>query len=258
SDLTDVVEGTRRRINATGMGEGLHFYKIKDQYYIVSAIPGAHTDMVVARSSSLDGPWQVERMVTSESLGVPTQRSLRSSGFAPARTFTAVANDPNSGGGLTLHQGGIVDTPSGEWWSIIMQDHGSVGRLVALVPVTWDRDFPIIGLAGNLRKAPNTWIKPNTGYAQDPKPLFVRNDSFDSPKLNPVWQWNHVTDDSKWSLTEKAGVLRLHSLAAESFWTARNTLTQRPIGPESTATVELDAAGLESGDNAGLALLNAP
>jgi xylan 1,4-beta-xylosidase len=198
-------------------------------------------------------------MVRSESLGVPTQNNVRVNARGTTnQTFTITRSDPNSGGGMTLHQGGIVDTPSGEWWSIIMQDHGSIGRMVALVPITWDQNFPIIGLPGNLRKAPNTWIKPNTGHIQDPKPLFVRSDNFNSPKMNPVWQWNHVPDDSKWSLTEQPGVLRLHSLAAEDLWMARNSLTQRPMGPESVATVELDASGLEAGDTAGLGLLNAP
>jgi xylan 1,4-beta-xylosidase len=256
-DLTEIIPGSRRQMNAQGMGEGHHLYKINGKYFDVSAIPGAHTDQVVARADSIDGPWQVERMVYSESLGVPSQNGVRG-GRGTNQTFTIVRSDPNSGGGLTLHQGGIVDTPSGEWWSIIMQDHGSAGRMVALVPVTWDNNFPIIGLPGNLRKAPNTWIKPNTGHTRDPKPLFVRNDNFDSPKMNPVWQWNHVPDDSRWSLTEKPGVLRLHSLPADSFWMARNSLTQRPMGPESIATVELDTSGLEAGDTAGLALLNAP
>jgi len=256
-DLTGVIPGARHQMNAPGLGEGHHFYKINGKYFDVSAIPGAHTDQVVARADSIDGPWEVERMVRSESLGVPTQNSLRG-GRGNNPTFTIVHSNPNSGGGLTLHQGGIVDTPSGEWWSIIMQDHGSIGRMVALVPITWDNGFPLIGLPGNLRKAPNTWIKPATGYTQAPKPLFVRNDNFDSPKMNPVWQWNHVPDDTKWSLTEKPGVLRLHSLAADDFWMARNSLTQRPPGPESIATVELDGSGLETGDTAGLALLNAP
>jgi xylan 1,4-beta-xylosidase len=170
---------------------------------------------------------------------------------APAR---AQANDR----GLWLHQGGIVDTPSGEWWSIIMSDHGSAGRMVSLVPITWDRGFPLIGLRGNLRKAPNTWIKPNTGHKQDPNPAFIHDDNFDGGKLNPNWQWNHVPDDSKWSLSEKPGVLRLHSLASSNFWSARNSLCQRPPGPESVMTVELDATGLVAGDNAGLALLSSP
>jgi xylan 1,4-beta-xylosidase len=255
-DLKGFVPGSRRELVGR-MGEGHHLYKINGKYFDVSAIPGAHTDQVVARADSIDGPWEVERMVRSESLGVPTQNSLRG-GRGNNPTFTIVHNNPNSGGGLTLHQGGIVDTPSGQWWSIIMQDHGSIGRMVALVPITWDNGFPIIGLPGNLHKAPNTWIKPDTGYTQNPKPLFVRSDNFDSPKMNPVWQWNHVPDDTKWSLTEKPGVLRLHSLAADDFWMARNSLTQRPPGPESIATVELDGSCLEQGDTAGLALLNAP
>jgi xylan 1,4-beta-xylosidase len=244
-------------MNAQGMGEGHHLYKINGKYFDVSAIPGAHTDQVVARADSIDGPWQVERMVQNESLGVPTQNGVRG-GRGANPTFTITTSDPNTGGGLTLHQGGMCDTPKGEWWSIIMQDHGSIGRLVALVPITWDNNFPIIGLPGNLRKAPNTWIKPNTGHSRNPKPLFERSDNFGSPKLNPVWQWNHVPDDIKWSLTEKRGVLRLHSLPAADFWMARNSLTQRPTGPESIATVELDASGLATGDTAGLALLNAP
>jgi len=257
-DLTEVLPNTRRQMNAPGMGEGHHLYRIRGKYFDVSAIPGAHTDQVVARADSIDGPWQVERMVQSESLGVPTQNGLRVSGRGENRTFIIMPSDPNAGGGLTLHQGGIVDTPSGEWWSIIMQDHGSIGRMVALVPVTWDNSFPIIGLSGNLRKAPNTWIKPNTGHTQAPRPAFVRSDNFDAPTLNPVWQWNHVPDDTKWSLTEKPGVLRLHSLPAADFWMARNSLTQRPPGPECVATVELDASGLAAGDAAGLALLSSP
>jgi beta-xylosidase len=39
------------------------------------------------------------------------------------------------------------------------------------------------------------------------------------------------------------------------FLTARNTLTQRTIGPECSATAALDAAGLQDGDVAGLAML---
>ena len=256
-DLTEIVPNSSRQMRAEGMGEGHHLYKINGRYIDLSAIPGAHTDQVVARADSIDGPWQVEHMVQSESLGVPTQNGL-SGARGPNSTFTITKSDLNSEGGLTLHQGGMVDTPSGQWWSVIMQDHGSIGRMVALVPITWDNGFPLIGLAGNLRKAPNTWIKPDTGHVQASKPLFVRSDNFDSATLNPVWQWNHVPDDSRWSLTEKPGVLRLHSLPAESFWMARNSLTQRPMGPESVTTVELDGSGLQAGDTAGLALLNAP
>lgn len=227
----------------TRMGEGHHLYKIQGKYYDVSAIPGGPVDQMVARADSIDGPWQVTYMVQSESMGV--------TGVAPAR---ARANDR----GLWLHQGGMCDTPSGEWWSVIMSDHGSAGRMVSLVPITWDEEFPLIGLPGNLRKAPNTWIKPNTGVAESPHPTYVWDDNFDGGKLPPQWQWNHVPDDTRWSLTEKPGVLRLHSLPATDFYTARNTVCQRPPGPECIITVELDTAGLVAGDTAGLGLLSAP
>jgi xylan 1,4-beta-xylosidase len=245
-DLKSFVPGVRHQL-AGKMGEGHHLYKVKGKYCDFSAIPGGTTDQMVARADSIDGPWTVERMVQGESLGVPGRAPLRPS----ARP------NPNDRG-LTLHQGGMVDTPSGEWWGIIMQDHGSIGRMVALVPITWDHDFPLVGLPGNLRKAPNTWVKPDTGPTQNPRPAFVHDDNFDGGKLNPLWQWNHVPDDTKWSLTEKPGVLRLHSLAANDFYSARNSICQRPPGPESVMTVELDASGLVAGDTAGLALLSNP
>ena len=241
-DLRSFVPGARHQLTGR-MGEGHHLYKIHGKYVDVSAIPGGPVDQMVAVADSIDGPWRIDRMVQAESLGVTAATPLR-----------AQPNDR----GLWLHQGGIVDTPSGEWWSIIMSDHGSAGRMVSLVPVTWDNGLPLIGLPGNLRKAPNTWIKPNTGFTQEPKPAFVHDDTFEGGKMNPHWQWNHAPDDTKWSLTEKPGVLRLHSLPATNFWTARNSLCQRPPGPESVMTVEMDTSGLVAGDNAGLALLSAP
>lgn len=245
-DLKSFVPGVQHHLTVPPgqrMGEGHHLYKINGKYYDISAIPGGPVDQMVAQADSIDGPWTVTTMVQSESLGVTAA--------TPAR---ANANDR----GLWLHQGGMVDTPSGQWWCTIMSDHGSAGRMVSLVPITWDDGFPLIGLPGNLRKAPNTWLKPDTGFTQEPKPAFVHDDNFDSGKLNPLWQWNHVPDETKWSLTEKPGVLRLHSLPAGDYYHARNSLCQRPPGPESIMTVELNTAGLMAGDTAGLALLSNP
>jgi len=246
-DLRSFVPNVRHQLTVPPggqrMGEGHHFYKIEGKYYDISAIPGGAVNQMVARADSIDGPWTVTTMVEGESLGVTP--------VAPARA------NPNDRG-VWLHQGGMCDTPSGEWWCIIMSDHGSAGRMVSLVPITWDNDFPLIGLPGNLRKAPNTWLKPDTGYTQEPKPAFIHDDNFDSGKLNPLWQWNHVPDDTKWSLIEKHGVLRLHSLPANDFYSARNSLCQRPPAPESIMTVGLDTTGLVAGDAAGLALLSSP
>ena len=245
SDLTGFVPGARHQLAPQGgrMGEGHHLYKINGKYIDISAIPGGAVNQMVAIADSIDGPWTVTTMVNGESLGITST--------TPAR---AGANDR----GIWLHQGGMCDTPSGQWWSIIMSDHGSAGRMVSLVPITWDNGYPLIGLPGNLRRAPNTWLKPDTDYVQAPKPAFIHSDNFDGGKMITDWQWNHVPDDTKWSLTESPGKLRLHSLPADTFYNARNSLCQRPPAPESIMTVELDTTGMVAGDTAGLGLLSTP
>ena len=258
-DLTALVPGTDRVLiePALGMGEGSHFYKIHGKYYIVSAIPGAHVPMKCARAGRISGPWEVTTISEDESLGIGQGYRLKDN---RRRTppFELNSPDADSRRSLTLHQGGIVDTVGGEWWGFSMQDHNSVGRLTSLSPVTWTDGWPYFGLPGNLGRTPSVWIKPNTGQVDPVGSPYDRSDDFSGPRLQAVWQWNHLPDDSKWSLRERPGYLRLHSLPAPDFWWARNSLTQRAIGPESIVTTELDAGGMQPGDVAGLALLNLP
>ena len=62
-----------------------------------------------------------------------------------------------------------------------------------------------------------------------------------------------------WSLNkERRGWLRLHSMPAKQLLWAKNTLTQRAIGPVSYTSVKLDASRLKVGDEAGLGAINTP
>jgi len=258
-DLTALVPGTDRVLidRDLGMGEGSHFYKLNGRYYIVSAVPGAHVPMKCARADRLAGPWEVKTISENESLGIG--QGYRPKDFRnPQPPFEVTSPNSSERLSLTLHQGGIIDTASGEWWGYSMQDHNSVGRLTSLSPVTWVDGWPYFGMPGNLTRTPSTWVKPNTGSSEPVTSPYDRSDDFSGPKLQAVWQWNHLPDDSKWSLRERPGYLRLHSLPAPEFWWARNSLTQRVIGPESVVTTELDGSGLQPGDVAGLALLNQP
>jgi xylan 1,4-beta-xylosidase len=54
------------------------------------------------------------------------------------------------------------------------------------------------------------------------------------------------------------GFVRIGALSAADVRSARTALTLYAVEPRSTVTVALNAAGLRSGDVAGLALLNAP
>lgn len=257
--LDNVVPGTERVLfnKNAGMGEGSHFYKINGKYYITSAWYAGRMRMPCARADKPEGPYEVNQAIsTDEDFGLNQGWRLRNERKAPP--FEVVPPNTNDGGHMSLHQGGLVQTATGEWWGFSMMDYNSVGRLTCLSPITWTNGWPWFGLPGNLGRTPRTWTKPNTGHASKPSTPYQRNDDFSGPKLANVWQWNHVPDDTKWSLTERRGFLRLHSLPATDFWFARNTLTQRAIGPESTPTAELDTSGMKPGDIAGLALLNFP
>jgi beta-xylosidase len=258
TDLTDIVPGTERVIIPAdaGMGEGSHFYKIRGRYYIVSAWYERRMRMPCARADRPEGPYEVNPEISAdEDFGLAQGYRLRSAAGPP---FDIAAPDPSARGHLSMHQGGIVDTPTGEWWGFSMMDYNSVGRLTMLSPVTWQDGWPFFGLPGNLGRTPRTWVKPQTGVTSPPSAPYQRNDDFAGPTRANVWQWNHVPDDTRWSLTERRGFLRLHSLSAPDFWSARNTLTQRAIGPRSVPTVVLETGGMRPGDVAGLGLLNFP
>lgn len=260
-DLTDLVPGTEREIIGPkeGMGEGLHLYKIRGKYFLTSAWFLGEMRMPTARAERLEGPWEVNQNVSrGEDFGFALGPRLGRVARGAGAPFPVIPGDPSQRGRLAIHQGGIVDTPKGEWWGFSMMDANSVGRLTALSPVTWQDGWPYFGLAGNLGRSPRTWVKPDTGAWEKAHAPYRRGDDFAGAQLQPVWQWNHVPVDGQWSLKERPGFLRLHALAAENLWGARNTLTQRAMGPRSTVTAVLDTAGLEAGDAAGFALFNRP
>jgi xylan 1,4-beta-xylosidase len=256
-DLTDIVPGTEHILFTAdaGMGEGAHFYKIDGKYYIISAEYAGGFRMPAARADHVLGPYEVNRSISlHEDFGMASSIRLGD----PKPPFGTWGPDPAAKHSLAMHQGGIVQTPEGEWWGFSMMDFNSVGRLTSLSPITWKDGWPYFGLPGNLTRTPRTWVKPKTARPQPVRVPFRRSDDFSARQLQPVWQWNHVPVDDKWSLTERPGFLRLHALPATSFYDARNTLTQRAIGPMSTPTVLLDASALKPGDTAGLGLLNLP
>lgn len=259
-DLTDIVPGTQREIIAkdAGMGEGVHFYKIDGKYFIISAWYDQRMRMPAARADRPEGPYEVNQAISiDEDFGLAQGNRLADMRGTSA-PYDIRPGDPHVTGKLSLHQGGIIQTPLGEWWGYSMIDYNSVGRLTALSPITWKDGWPYFGLPGNLTRTPRTWVKPKTSEPQPIRVPYVRNDEFSAQSLQPIWQWSHVPVDGAWSLSERKGHLRLHSQPATSLWDAKNTLTQRAIGPMSSPTVVLDTSSMGDRDVAGLALFNRP
>jgi beta-xylosidase len=154
-------------------------------------------------------------------------------------------------------QGGLIDTPKGNWFALLFQDNGAVGRTPFLVPVKWQDGWPVMGTDGAV---PKTMNLPARTRGAGGAAGIIASDEFDrKPGASPLplaWQWNHNPDKRYWSVTERPGFLRLTTGRVDrDFLAARNTLTQRTFGPTSSATVALDVSIMKDGDVAGLALL---
>ena len=219
--------------------EGSHLYKIGEYYYIYATYGGWPSGQAIFRSKNIFGPYE-EKMLVEKII---------------------------NGQVNTVHQGALFDTTEGEWWTIMQEDKGALGRMPNLQPVTWSDGWPTVGNNGVPYK---TCTKPNVGATYERKALPT-NDPFrdDTPAMQ--WEWNHNPNDNYWSLTERPGWLRLKALPADGVNTAptplkqaRNMLTQRiPVihGKESTpikGTVKIDVSQLQEGDRAGICIFQDP
>jgi len=221
----DRPAGSTAHYKTYGM-EGSHMYKINGYYYLTNPAGGTEGWQVCLRSKNLTGPYESKIIYQDES------------------------SYPNNG----LHQGGMVQLKNGDWWFIIMQDRGPIGRAPHLLPVTWVDGWPMLGENG---KGYASGKKPDVGKAF-PIVNPATSDDFNKKELGLQWQWNHNPDNTKWSLSERKGHMRLHASFAKDLKNARNTLTQRVQGPTSEGTVEMDASGLKGGNLAGFGVFEFP
>jgi beta-xylosidase len=223
--LNRVVITNASRVAGPNIGlqaEGSQLFKVRGQYYLFNITwpRGGMRTVLVHRADHITGPYQ-------------GRVALQDKGVA---------------------QGGIIETPRGEWFAYLFRDYGAVGRVPYLVPVKWEDGWPVLGVDG---KVPDEL---NLPASKGLFPGLVASDEFDrkagEPALPLVWQWNHNPDNQLWSLTQRPGFLRLTTGRVDAhFLSARNTLTQRTFGPECAGTTALDVRGMKDGDWAGLALL---
>lgn len=212
--------------------EGTHVYKINGYYYLYCTYGGRDGMQVALRSKNIYGPYEQKLLIYDTTRGI------------------------NYG----IHQGALIQTQTGEWWTILFVDSGPFGRFPSLQPVTWEEGWPMIGVNG---KAVTTYKKPNVGKTYPVKD-FPTSDEFNGTTLGMQWGWNHNPDDAKWSLTERTGYLRLKTTGIiQTLTMARNTLTQRPFAKHdqtkpTIATAKVDISKMQDGDITGLAVFQDP
>lgn len=208
--------------------EGCHAYKMNGYYYLFfiewPKVGNRRRRQICYRSRNLLGPYE-RRVVLDDDMG------YRNHGVA---------------------QGGIVDTPAGEWYAVLFQDHDAVGRVPCVVPVRWEDDWPVFGVDGKVPTAFGAKLPDSPA-----KPLVISDEfEYAENRLALNWQWNHNPDPRFWSVTERPGYLRLVAgYLAKSVEYARNTLTQRTEGPACSGTTLMEIAHMNPGDRAGLVAL---
>ncbi len=204
-------------------GEGCQLCKTNGKYYLFNiASPKSRwsRSVIVHRAEKITGPYE-------------GRIALQDKGIA---------------------QGGLVDTPEGDWYAMLFGDRGAVGRIPYLVPVKWEDEWPVLGVNGRVPK--------NLDLSDKAKgvPDIVASDEFErepnDPVLPLVWQWNHNPDNENWTILKNPGRLRITTGRIDTnVQFARNMLTQRTWGPQSTAATCIDVSNMKNGDVAGLIAL---
>jgi len=198
-------------------------YKRGNYYYIWVTRPA--NGQYVLRSTSPWGPYEQRQVL----LNLP---------------------GPISGGGVP-HQGGLVQTEKGDWWYMAFTDAYPGGRMPTLAPISWSGDgWPVLQTVNGRWGA--SYPEPDISTTRTVQPM-TGPETFTDPALAPRWEWNHNPDPSKFSTGN--GLRLSTATVTNDLYNARNTLTHRIQGPASTATIQLNHAGMANGDRAGLALL---
>jgi len=212
--------------------EGTHVYKINGYYYLYCTYGGVDGIQVALRSQNIYGPYEQKVAIRDTMPGVT----------------------------YGVHQGALIQTQAGEWWTMLFVDSGPFGRFPSLQPVTWVDGWPIVGVDG---RGVVTYRKPDVGK-QHPIKTLPTSDEFNDKILGVQWGWNHNPDDSRWSLTQRPGYLRLITgKVVASLPEARNMLTQRIFAcyDQTVPTIgitKMEVGKMKDGDIAGLAVFQNP
>lgn len=232
SDLTDVEPGGvdmkifERDSEENALLEGSQVIKHNGKYYLlmISWPRGQVRRQVCYRADKITGPYEKKVILDTKF---------------------------DSYGGVG--QGCLIDTPQGNWYAMLFQDRGAVGRTPCLMPCTWVDGWPMLG-----NEKGEVDLKMKKPFVLDEKITdIISSDEFDSSKMNINWQWNHNPVDNAWSLAERPGYLRLKtSRVVDNLYAAPNTLTQRMGGPKCSGTVLIDIKNMKDGDVAGFSAFN--
>ncbi|MCX6236097.1 MAG: glycoside hydrolase 43 family protein [Bacteroidia bacterium] len=213
--------------------EGPKIYKRNSYYYIFAPAGGVPAGwQMVMRSKNIFGPYEIKIVMAQGKTDI---------------------NGP--------HQGGWVDTKTGENWFLNFQNLGPYGRVVHLNPMKWINDWPVIGVdedGDGTGEPVRTYKKPNVGNTYS-KMTPPESDEFNASDLGLQWQWQ-ANYQTTWGYPSgNMGFFRLNCIPrpadAISLWNFPNLLLQKFPAPEFTATAKLTFDARFDGEEVGLVVM---
>jgi beta-xylosidase len=212
--------------------EGPKLYKRNGYYYIFAPAGGFDQGWeIVLRSKNIYGPYD-RRVVMNQG---------KSNIDSP-------------------HQGGWVETQTGQSWFLHFAQPTTYGRLVYLEPMKWVNGWPIIGKdQGNgIGEPVDQYRLPDVGKNY-PLATPQTSDDFKSGTLGLQWQWQ-ANPQTTWVFPfQSKELLRLYAQLLPSdfknYWDVPNILMQKFPAPEFTATAKVTFHPSMVGDKAGLIVM---
>lgn len=248
ADLTAEKEGgIRKTLQLNGKPDGLHegsrVIKHDGMYYLLCiSWPRTGRQEIAYRSKNIEGPYDSKVILKSDFGGFPL-----------------------------AGQGTIVDGKHGEWYGVMFQDRGGVGRVLTIEPCSWMDGWPMLGTNGDAKIPETVTLDGNCTCHQQPDFAVIEKD----------YQWNHnyikediaplpkkgeslrfgqpLVEANTYRMVSpfgNGGVVLKTSVLAKSIYDARNTLTWRTWGPTCSDTICLDVRKMKDGDRAGFAAFN--
>lgn len=214
--------------------EGPKMYKRNGYYYIFAPAGGVKTGwQTILRSKSIYGPYE-DKIVLHQG--------------------DTEINGP--------HQGGWIDTPSGQDWFIHFQDRGAYGRITHLQPMQWVNDWPQMGtnIQDGLGEPVLEHKKPDVGdhvvpYTSGPQ----TSDDFESATLGLQWQWQANKGTDWFKLLPEESKLRLWAIPlpedVKTLYHTPNILMQKFSAPAFTATAKMTLHAHHPEDKVGLLVM---
>ena len=197
--------------------EGPKVYKRNGFYYILAPAGGVGKGWELAmRSKNIYGPYE-QKIVLEQG--------------------KSTTNGP--------HQGGWIETQTGESWFIHFQDKDAYGRIAHLEPVKWVNNWPMMGVdvdGNGIGEPVLTYKKPNVGKVY-PIQTPQESDEFNDNKLGLQWQWNaNPKSNFCFPAGSSYGFIRLYNVPVPenmvNFWFVPNLLTQKFPAPNFSATTK--------------------